>query len=36
MLRDAYFTYAMYTALISIVMWVMALLVAVSGLASRY
>ena len=35
-LRDAYFTFAMYTALISIVMWVMAFLVAVSGLASRY
>ena len=35
-LRDAYFTYAMYTALISVVMWVLALLVAASGLASRY
>ncbi len=35
-LRDAYFTYAMYTALISIVMWALALLVAASGLASRY
>ena len=35
-LRDAYFTFAMYTALISIVMWVMAFLVAASGLASRY
>jgi hypothetical protein len=35
-LRDAYFTFAMYTALISIVMWVMAFLVAVSGIASRY
>jgi hypothetical protein len=35
-LRDAYFTYAMYTALISIVMWVLAFLIAVSGLATRY
>ena len=35
-LRDAYFTFAMYTALISIAMWVMAFLVAMSGLASRY
>jgi hypothetical protein len=35
-LRDAYFTFAMYTALISIVMWVFAFLVAISGLASRY
>lgn len=35
-LRDAYFTYAMYTALISIVMWVLAFLIAISGLASRY
>lgn len=35
-LRDAYFTFAMYTALISIVMWILAFLVAVSGLASRY
>lgn len=35
-LRDAYFTFAMYTALISIAMWVMAFLVAASGLASRY
>jgi hypothetical protein len=35
-LRDAYFTFAMYTALISIAMWVLAFLVAASGLASRY
>ena len=35
-LRDAYFTFAMYTAAISIVMWVLAFLVAASGLASRY
>ncbi|HEY8267944.1 MAG TPA: hypothetical protein VIG34_04720 [Xanthobacteraceae bacterium] len=35
-LRDAYFTFAMYTALISIVMWIFAFLVAASGLASRY
>ncbi len=35
-LRDAYFTFAMYTALISIVMWVLAFLVAASGLATRY
>lgn len=35
-LRDAYFTFAMYTALISIVMWVLAFFIAISGLASRY
>jgi len=35
-LRDAYFTYAMYTALISIIMWVLAFFIAISGLASRY
>ena len=35
-LRDAYFTFAMYTALISIVMWIFAFLVAVSGFATRY
>lgn len=35
-LRDAYFTYAMYTAMISIAMWVLAFLIAISGLASRY
>jgi len=35
-LRDAYFTYAMYTALISIVMWILAFFIAISGLASRY
>ncbi len=35
-LRDAYFTFAMYTALISIIMWILAFLIAISGLASRY
>jgi len=35
-LRDAYFTYAMYTALISIIMWILAFFIAISGLASRY
>lgn len=35
-LRDAYFTFAMYTALISIAMWVLAFLVAIGGFASRY
>ena len=35
-LRDAYFTYAFYTAGISIVMWIIALIVGLSGLASRY
>ncbi len=35
-LRDAYFTFAMYTAMISIAMWILAFLIAVSGLASRY
>ena len=35
-MRDAYFTFAQYTALISIVMWTLALIVGLSGLASRY
>jgi hypothetical protein len=34
-LRDAYFTFAMYTAGISIVMWILALIIGVSGLAAR-
>jgi hypothetical protein len=34
-LRDAYFTFAQYTALISIVMWVIALFFGLSGLMSR-
>jgi hypothetical protein len=35
-LRDAYLTFAQYTALISIIMWVVALLVRFSGFESRY
>jgi hypothetical protein len=35
-LRDAYFTFAMYTALISIIMWVLALLVGLTGIQARY
>ena len=35
-LRDAYFTYAMYTAMISIAMWVMALLLSLAGVTSRH
>lgn len=35
-LRDAYFTFAQYTALISIVMWLLALIIGLSGRAARY
>ena len=35
-MRDAYFTFAQYTALISIVMWLIALAIGLSGLASAY
>lgn len=35
-LRDAYFTYAQYTAMISIVMWVIALLMHMSGIKAQY
>ncbi|HEX5779550.1 MAG TPA: hypothetical protein VFY21_11980 [Xanthobacteraceae bacterium] len=35
-MRDAYFTFAQYTALISIAMWLMALVIGLSGLASAY
>lgn len=35
-LRDAYFTFAMYTALISIVLWVIALLVRLAGFTAQY
>jgi hypothetical protein len=35
-LRDAYFTFAFYTAGISIVMWIIALMIGLLGLASRY
>lgn len=35
-LRDAYFTFAMYTALISIAMWILAFLVAIGGFVTRY
>lgn len=35
-MRDAYFTFAQYTALISIFMWCAALLISMAGLASRY
>ena len=34
-MRDAYFSFAMYTALISIAMWVTALLMGLSGVAAR-
>ncbi len=34
-LRDAYFSFAMYTAFISIAMWVMALLMGISGITAR-
>jgi hypothetical protein len=35
-MRDAYFTFAYYTAMISIAMWVMAGVVRLAGLASTY
>jgi hypothetical protein len=35
-LRDAYFTFAFYTAGISIAMWVIALLIALAGIQGRY
>jgi hypothetical protein len=35
-LRDAYLTFAQYTALISIALWVIALLIGLAGLTSRY
>lgn len=35
-MRDAYFTFAQYTALISIVMWVVALIIGLTGHAARY
>jgi hypothetical protein len=35
-MRDAYFTFAQYTALISIAMWVLALLISLSGVARTY
>ena len=35
-LRDAYLTFAQYTALISIGLWVIALLISFTGLHSRY
>ena len=35
-LRDAYFTFAQYTALISIAMWVIALIIGLSGVEARY
>jgi len=35
-LRDAYFTFAQYTALISIFMWILALLIGVTGRVARY
>lgn len=34
-MRDAYFTFAQYTALISIAMWVLALIVGISGVAAK-
>jgi hypothetical protein len=35
-LRDAYYTFAQYTALMSIVLWVIALLVGLSGIKGTY
>ena len=35
-MREAYFTFAKYTALVSIVLWVLALIVWLAGLTSRY
>jgi hypothetical protein len=35
-MRDAYFTFAQYTALISIVMWIVALLMGLSGIKPAY
>jgi hypothetical protein len=35
-MRDAYFTFAYYTAMISIVMWLVALAVRLSGLGAQY
>ncbi len=35
-LRDAYFTYAQYTAMISIVMWVIALIMRMTGISSTF
>ena len=35
-MREAYFTFARYTALISIVMWLMALVIRLAELASAY
>ena len=35
-MRDAYFTFAQYTAMISIVMWAIALVIGISGIAEWY
>ena len=35
-MRDAYFTFAQYTAVISIAMWIIALIISLSGVAARY
>jgi hypothetical protein len=35
-LRDAYFTFGMYTAVISIAMWIVALIIGLAGIQSRY
>jgi hypothetical protein len=35
-MRDAYFTFAYYTAMISIAMWVAALAIRLSGVTSKY
>ena len=35
-MRDAYFTFAQYTALISIVMWLIAIFIRVAGVEARY
>ncbi|MCC6947324.1 MAG: hypothetical protein IT539_06085 [Bradyrhizobiaceae bacterium] len=35
-MRDAYFTFAQYTALISIAMWVLALIMGLAGIVGRH
>jgi hypothetical protein len=35
-MRDAYFSFAQYTALVSIVMWVLALIIDLSGVSAQY
>jgi hypothetical protein len=35
-MRDAYFTFAQYTALLSIAMWIIALIIGLAGVEARY